>query len=107
MRHQCHGPNQLSYVVFEEDRKLAAVCLERFIGTQGNDMDEVRNRLKAVYRMELDLSMERCGEPFGDIEQAPTRYHEIAENAEFVAHGTIHEDTSISNSSEIPVALAA
>ena len=72
-------PNTLRFVLFKEEGVFVAVCLERYIGEQGATAEEVKQRLCTVYRAELDASLARCGEPFGDIQPAPNQYFELWE----------------------------
>ena len=65
----------MKFVIFGGEDALVAVCLERYIGAQGKDMEEVKERLQTAYRAERDDSLARTGTPFGDIPAAPDRYH--------------------------------
>ena len=70
-------PNALRFVLFKEEGVFVAVCLERYIGAQGSTMEEAQMRLRTAYRAELNDSLKRAGEPFGDIPQAPKRFHDM------------------------------
>ncbi len=78
------------FVIFTEDDKIVAVCLEYDIGAQGRDMDELFRRLQTAYRAERDDSIVRTGQPFGDIEPAPQRYHDMWDAADGVQRGRIY-----------------
>lgn len=70
-------PNTLRFVLFKEEGVFVAICLEHYIGTQGATTEEVEQRLRTVYRAELDTSLARCGKPFGDIPPAPDQYFDL------------------------------
>ena len=73
-------PDVLRFVLFEEEDVFMAICLERYIGVQGATQEEVEERLRIVYRAELDASRERGEEePFGHIPPAPEEYHDMWE----------------------------
>lgn len=85
-------PNTLRFVLFKEDAVFVAVCLESYIGAQGATSEEVEQRLRTAYRAELDASLARGGEPFGDIPRAPERYFELWEKGPPTAtRGTISD----------------
>ncbi len=69
--------NTLRFVLFEEDGAWVAVCLERYIGSQGRTMEEAERALQCAYRAELDHSMKRSGIPFHGIMRAPDRFFEM------------------------------
>ena len=73
-------PNTLHFVIFEEEGAWIAMCLERYIGTQGLTKEEAIDGLKIVYRAELDGSLARTGEPFGGIPKAPDKFWEMHES---------------------------
>jgi len=89
--------NELRYVLFEEDGAWVAICLERYIGSQGRTREEAERGLKCAYRAELDHSMKQSGIPFHGIMRAPDRFFELWESERAdVARNTIydrHEDT--------------
>ena len=74
MKHEEHK-NSLRCVLFKEEDAWVAMCLERYIGAQGRSKEEAVQRLKIVYRAELDDSCKRTGKPFGDIPPAPDHVH--------------------------------
>ena len=77
MIRQTQRPNELRFVLFEEKGSWVAVCLERYIGAQGRDPDQVEQRLKVAYRAELEASRDRTGTAFGGIDPAPKRFQEM------------------------------
>ena len=80
----------MKFVIFGGEDALVAVCLERYIGAQGRDMEEVTERLQTAYRAERDDTLARTGVPFGDIPPAPEKYHKMWEdNGPGVTRGTI------------------
>ena len=86
-------PNTLHFVLFEEQGAWVAMCLERYIGTQGGTREEAMRGLQCVYRAELDLSLERTGTPFGDIPRAPEKFWKMHESGDpSIARGKIHDD---------------
>ena len=61
---QTQRPNELRFVLFEEEGGWIAICLEHYIGAQGKDPEEVKQRLKGAYRAELEESRTRTGTAF-------------------------------------------
>ena len=79
------------FVIFTEDDKIVAMCLEHDIGAQGRDMDELFQRLQTAYRAERDDSIARTGRPFEDVPPAPQRYHDMWDaNDSAVQRGRIY-----------------
>lgn len=79
------------FVVFQEDDKFVAMCLEQYICAQGCNMDELYLRLRIAYRAERDESIAQTGEPFGDVPAAPQRYHDMwEENGDGVHRGRMY-----------------
>ena len=74
---QTQRPNELRFVLFEEEGGWVAICLEHYIGAQGQDLEEVKQRLKGAYRAELEESRARTGTAFGGIGPAPKRFQEM------------------------------
>lgn len=68
--------NLLRVLVFEEDGILVAQCLEKDIGAQGKDMEEVFDRLNATICLETPY-MER-------ISKAPQKYFDMWEKGESI-----------------------
>lgn len=64
------------FVKKSESGGYFAVCLERYIAAQGRTVEEAVDRLRIVFRADLDESMKRTGEPFGHIARSPDKYHE-------------------------------
>ena len=69
--------HEIRFVMFPEDGGYSAVCLEHYMGAQGNDMDELAERLKTVYRAYFDDAAARMVEPFCDLPPAPSEYFEM------------------------------
>ena len=69
--------HEIRFVIFPENGGYSAVCLEHYMGAQGNDMTELTERLKTVYRAYLDDAKDRMVEPFSDLPPAPDEYHEM------------------------------
>ncbi|GEM_PF-1539033 len=83
----------LRFVLFEEEGAWVAMCLERYIGTQGSTEEEAKRGLQIVYRAELDESLARTGKPFGGIPVAPDRFWKMHESSDSsVKRGHIHDD---------------
>lgn len=76
---QTDWPNRLTAVVFKEGEHWFAMCLEKHIGSQGRNRKEAYDRLRIVYRAELDESIERTGEPFGGVMNTPPECRERLE----------------------------
>ena len=74
---QTQRPNELRFVLFEEEDSWVAVCLEHYIGAQGRNREEVERRLKGAYRAELEESRTRTGTAFGGIGPAPDQFQEM------------------------------
>ncbi len=86
-------PNALHFVIFEEEGAWIAMCLERYIGTQGRTKEEAIAGLKIVYRAELDESLNRADEPFGDIPRAPDKFWRMHESGDSsIFRGCIRDD---------------
>jgi len=86
-------PNELRFVMFEEDGMWIAMCLERYIGTQGRTRGEAVRGLQIVYRAELDHSLERTGKPFGEIPAAPDKFWRMHQSGDpSIVRGKIHDD---------------
>lgn len=66
-------------VVLHEGDLWVAQCLEYDIGAQAPDLDSLRTRLDVALRFELMESLERTGQPFGGIDPAPRRFHDLWE----------------------------
>lgn len=97
-------PDALRFVLFKEGNVIMAVCLERYIGAQGDTMEDVKRRLCTVYRAELDASQARGQGLFGDIPPAPEEYHDMWDQGPpAVMRGRIYDK----NSDSQPLALAA
>ena len=80
----------IRFVIFHDEEGLVAVCLEHYIVAQGRDAEELHQRLKTVYRAELDDTLERTGIPFTGIVPAPEQYHRMwEENGDGITRGTI------------------
>lgn len=93
MTEKTRQPNTLQFVLFEEEGAWIAMCLERYIGTQGRTREEAMRGLQCVYRAELDHSMERTGEPFGDIPPAPEKFWTMHRSGDpSITRGKIHDD---------------
>ena len=86
---QPQRPNELRFVLFEEEDGWVAICLEHYIGAQGQDPEEVKQRLKGAYRAELEESRSRTGTAFGGIGPAPKRFQEMWDSG--CLQGSIYE----------------
>ncbi len=84
--------NPLTYIVFEEEGKYVAVCLEHWIGAQGDTKQQAENNLCINYRAELDYSVKLTGKPFMDIPPAPKEYQDMVKSG--VYSRTIHDKFS-------------
>ena len=83
-------PHAIRFVIFHDEEALVAVCLEHYIVAQGRTVEELHQRLKTVYRAELDDTLERTDIPFNGIAPAPEQYHRMwEENGGGVMRGTI------------------
>ena len=83
-------PHAIRFVTFHDEGALVAVGLEHHIMAQGRDVEELHQRLKTVYRAELDDTLERTGNPFMGIPPAPEQYHRMwKENSDGITRGTI------------------
>ena len=83
--------NSLRFVLFEEEGAWVAMCLDRYIGAQGRSKNEAVDRLKTVYRAELDDSLQRTGEPFSDISPPPDRFYRLYDKSDQSMRGTIFD----------------
>lgn len=93
MTGETRRPNELRFVLFEEEGAWIAMCLEHYVGTQGSSPEEAEKGLKIVYRAELDLSLERTGKPFGDIPPAPERFWTMHQSDDpSIIRKTIYDD---------------
>ncbi|MDE0702687.1 MAG: hypothetical protein OXH59_03090 [Rhodospirillaceae bacterium] len=97
-------PNALRFVLFKEEGAFVAVCLERYIGAQGNTMEEAQNRLRTAYRAELNDSLAKTGKPFGGIPRAPKHFHDMWETG---AHDVTRGDIFDKEGQPPALALAA
>lgn len=84
-------PNKLTFVVFPSETKWVAMCIERYIGAQGDTPEEAMRGLQIAYRAELDESLARTGEPFGGIPPAPDKFREMYESGNH-KRGYIYDD---------------
>ena len=93
MAGETNQPTTLHFVLFEEEGAWVAMCLERYIGAQGSTKEEAMRGLQIVYRAELDLSLERTGQPFDDIPRAPEKFWGMyASDDQSIVRGHIHDD---------------
>ena len=88
--------NELRFLIKkEEESSFIAICLEHYIGAQGQTFDEVVGRLKTAYRAELNDSVQRTGVPFSGIPRAPEEYQRMYESNDGCLHrGTIYDINS-------------
>lgn len=89
--------NALTYIVFEEEGKFFAVCLEHWIGAQGNTQEQAELNLCLNYRAELDHSIQKTGKPFGGIPPAPEEYRNRLKTKDFICCQSIIDRHSIPN----------
>ena len=69
------GPRRA--VVFWDGAAWIGMCLEHYIGTQAESVDELLKRLEFLIEVERQQSLERHGQEFAGIEPAPERYHQM------------------------------
>ena len=87
-------PNQLTAIVFKEKDHWVAMFLEKYIGAQGRTYAETIERLKIVYRAELNESINRTGEAFGGIMRTPKEYQERVDKDKSAMRITIYDKGS-------------
>jgi len=68
-------------VVFREEGRWVAQCLEYDIATQDDSMDGLYDRLGRVLAAYLGLAAEPGADPFAGIPPAPKRYWEMYRGA--------------------------
>jgi len=91
-----YGEHKLRWVVFEDSGRWMAVCLEKYIGSQGKSPQDALKGLRIVYRGFLDEARGQGKQPFDHIGPAPQKYQEMYETVNW--YGTIVND-GISSSS--------
>ncbi len=76
-------------VQFKEGDVYIAQCLEHDISAFASDSETLIKRFVSVFMVEWDLSVERHGTPFAEIEPAPERFHEMWDETEDVNNITV------------------
>ena len=71
--------HELRVVVFRDNEKWIAQCVEFDIGAQGETFDDVATRFALAIGADFQESMQRHGKPFGGIDPAPRWYAELWE----------------------------
>jgi len=74
------GPS-IQAVVFREEERWVAQCLEYDIATQADSMDGLYDKLGRVLAAYLGLAAEEGTAPFAGIPPAPKRYWEMYRRA--------------------------
>lgn len=69
----------LRVVIFSEEGKWIAQCLEYDIGAQADTLDDLITFLELTVKHEMRESEVRNGEPFAGIPPAPERFHKMWE----------------------------
>lgn len=94
----------LRVLLIKEDDTWSAQCLEYDIGAQGDTIEKVTRRFKAVLDAERELSEEETGAPFGGIAPAPDLYHKMWDSADSSLEP---ESPYADNNTGIKMAIAA
>ena len=68
-------------VVFQEDERVCAQCLEYDIAAQGQTLDDCLYQLGRLIVGHLAISTEKGFEPFRDLKRAPQRFWEWFEQS--------------------------
>lgn len=64
-------------VVFKDGDAWVAHCVEFDIAAQASDLASLKRRLQATIELDLKVSMDRSGVPFGGIGRAPQYIEEM------------------------------
>jgi hypothetical protein len=72
----------LRVVVFEDQGKWCAQCLEHDIFAEARTENDLFNELREVLAIHIELMSERGKRPFSILPPAPRRYFEMYENLE-------------------------
>ena len=64
-------------VIFKDADLWVAQCLEYDIGAQAPDITSLQVRLDLAIKAELTTSLDMTGVPFGGIDPAPARFHDL------------------------------
>ena len=67
-------------IIYSEDERWVAQCLEYDIGAQAKTLGELSTILELTLSAEFNESIERHGEPFVGIDPAPVHFHEMWES---------------------------
>ncbi len=81
-----HNPpnfaDKIRAVCFKESGKWVAVCLEHYIATQADSLNDLLYELDRTLVSYVAIAMEEGKQPFGGLPRTPQRYHEMWEEAE-------------------------
>lgn len=66
----------LRVIIFQEGESWSAQCIDYDIGTRGESLKEVQQRMKNQLIVEAMFSYEATGEIFGGIPAAPSQFHD-------------------------------
>ncbi|MEM9262160.1 MAG: hypothetical protein AAGA22_01155 [Pseudomonadota bacterium] len=69
-------------IVFKDGEDYFAQCLEYDIFARGEDEQSVLDKFAAKYNFEHNLSIERAGAPFANIDPAPDEFFAMWESCE-------------------------
>jgi len=84
---------------FEDEKVLVAQCLEKDIGAQGKDLDELFERLSATIFLEIPY-MER-------ISPAPDKYFSMWEEGEMLSDNLLNQVAMKERMNQLDVRLVA
>ncbi len=93
--------NQLTAVVFQREDLWVAMFMEKYIGTQGRTKKEAIDRLRIVYRAELDHSVTLTGKAFGGIMESPREYRDKLDNDPSAQRIVIHDKDYCDNQASL------
>ena len=69
--------NKISVVIFQDGNMWAAQCVEYDIGAQAESLEKLHECLSVVIEAERAESLDRHGEEFVGISEAPERFREL------------------------------
>ena len=78
------GKSEIETVVFEEGGRLVAVCLEPYLVVQGDNWEQLVERLREIVRAHVAISIEKGLNPFRNLRRAPQRYRDLYAAATFM-----------------------
>jgi len=82
-------------VVYEEEDRLVAQCLEHNIRAFAPDLKTLRERFMDIFSAELFLSTLEGGEPFAGIEAAPEKFFDMWPNLDKDLSKIVYADKSL------------